>query len=185
MLLDQVFDFGNLRAIHRREVVPVVDVKAPLGKLQHFREERRVGAAAVEVILAAAEVVEAGGHAALGRGPALAHRIVGERGVDAGVHVRVDDARKREVALAVVDRFRLTRGKTRVKLGELAAGDGDVNVLDRLGVRPHYAHVLDEEVVLLTRFGQGASPGGRATRRRAPFPSGERGSARTAGFHQW
>ena len=68
MFLDQHLDFGNVRTVHRREVVAVVDVEAALGELEHLGEEVLVGAALVQVVLAGAEVVEAGGDAALGRG---------------------------------------------------------------------------------------------------------------------
>ena len=147
MLLDQVWDLGDVRAIHRREVVAVVDVEPAGRDLQHLGEEIAVRPAAVQVVLSGAEVVQAGGDAALRCGAALAHRVLFERRIDAGVHVRVDHARKREPAFAVVDRLRFRGGRLVPTLANFSPVMAMSRVLDRARVRPHHAHVLDQEVV--------------------------------------
>ena len=148
VLLDQHRHLLDVRPVHRREVIAVVDVEAVLRDLQHLGEEFLVRAALVEVVLAGAEVVEARGHAAHRRRLALAHRVLVERRVDAAVHVRVDDAGKREAPLAVVDRLRALGGEPRSDLSDLAADDRDVGSVNGVAVRAHHAHVLDQEVEL-------------------------------------
>ena len=133
--------------VHRRQVEAVVDVEAALAELQHLGKELAVRPALVQVVLAGAEVVQAGGHAAHRRGLALADRVFRQRRVDAAVHVRIDHAGEGQPAAAVVDLLRPRHVDARRHLGHLAAGDGDVGVVHRVAVRAHDAHVLDQQVV--------------------------------------
>ncbi len=134
-------------AIHRREVEAVVDVELSFRDLQHLGEEFGVRPALVQVVLAAAEVVEAGGDAALRRGAALADRILRERRVDAGVHVRVDHAGEGKQALAIVDSLCFFNRDIFFDKRELSAGDGDVALDDLANIGPDDPDVLDDEVV--------------------------------------
>src|SRR5882724_11762375 len=129
-------------------MIAVVDVEAPGGKLQYLGKELPVRPALVEVVLAAAEIIEAGSHAALRRGATLAYGILGERRVNAGMHMGVDHPGEGEPALAVIDGFRFSSRNIFFDLREFLALDADVRCRGGILVRPHHAHVLYEEVVL-------------------------------------
>ena len=130
----------------RRQVIAVVAVVTALRQLQDLGKELRVAAAAVQVVLARAEVGEHRRHAARHRRAALVHRVLGERPVDADVRVRVHHARKREPAAPVVDAARLGGGDLRRHARDAAVPDADIPALDLGPGRPHHAHVLDQEV---------------------------------------
>jgi hypothetical protein len=144
VVLHQLFDLADVNAVHRRQMKTVVHMKAPGGQLQHLREELRVRPALVQVVLSAAEIVEARSHAALRRGAALAHRVLGERRVDAGVHVRVDHAGESQAAFPVVGVVRIQVG---CDAGELPILDAYVGFLGLPCTRTDDADVLDDDVV--------------------------------------
>ena len=132
--------------LDRRDVEAVVDPVVPLREPEQLGHELAIRAAAVQVVLTRAGIREARGHAAHRRGLALAHRVLGHRPVDADVHVRVHEARKREPVLPVHDLVRLLRPEVRREPRELAVLDADVEQVDRGPVRPDDADVLDDEV---------------------------------------
>ena len=149
VLLDQHRDLVDVPAVHRREVVRVVDVEAPLRDLEHLGVEIGVGAALVQVVLARAEVVDARGDSALCSCTALGHRVFRERRIDASVHVRIDEAGERQQPLAVDDLARLLGRNFPRHPGELAVLDADVRFLHRSLVRADEADILDQQVVFL------------------------------------
>ena len=109
MVEDEMFHFVDMPGLDRRDVIAVIDPESSLGLLEHFRHEIAVRAAAVEVIMARAYVVQARRHAAHRRGLALRNRVVGERRINADMHVGVDAAGKSEKILGVENLFCLFR----------------------------------------------------------------------------
>ena len=75
------------------------------------------------------------------------------------MHVRVDEAREREQALAVHHLARVGRRNVAADPRELAVGNRHVAFLNRRLARPDDADVLDEQVVLLCGW-HGGIPGG-------------------------
>ncbi len=136
----------HVRGGDGRQVIGVVAVKAPLGDPQHLGKEVGVGAAAVEVVLARAEVVQHRGHTPRDGGAALGERVLGEGSVDAGVGVGVDDARKPQSVARVVHLARLGGGDLGRDARVAAVLDAQVQALHAGRVRAHHAHVLDEQV---------------------------------------
>src|SRR5687767_15214892 len=119
----------------------VVDLEAAFAGLEHLRKEIAVRPAAVQVVLAGTEVVQARGHAALRGCTAFAYRVFLQRRVDPGVHVRIDHTGKRQPATAVVDR--LCFAEVFSNSGELFAGDRDVGVFDRIRTGSNDADVAN------------------------------------------
>ena len=79
----------------------------------------------------------------IGGGFAFSHRIVGERLVDANVHVRIDAARKGQKALRVEYFGGIVCPDFRRQLRDFAVLDADIEAVDAALVRPHHAGVLD------------------------------------------
>src|SRR5881296_1533760 len=129
-----------------RQVITVVAVVATFRQLQDFGKEVRVAAAAIEVILAGAEIREHRGDAARDRGAALGDRVVGERRVDADVGVRVHHARKRESSAAVVDARRGARRDAGRDALDPAVAHAEIGLQHPRRGRTYDAHVLDDEV---------------------------------------
>ena len=69
----------DVRAVHRCQMEAIVHVKTVLGEFQHLGVKGFVGPAFVQVVLAGAKVVQAGGDTAHRRRPAFAHRVFGQR----------------------------------------------------------------------------------------------------------
>jgi len=147
VFFDQLGNFLDVGAIHGRQVEPVVHMKAPFRKLEHFGIKLLVGPTLVQVVLAGAKVVQAGRHAAHGRGLALADGVLLQRRIDAAVHVRIDHAGKGEPAAAVVHLFGQGHVDGGRHFGDLAVPDGDVGLMHHVAVRTDHAHVLDQEVM--------------------------------------
>ena len=179
MALDELRNLADVRRVHGREVVAVVDVEASLRKPQHLGKEIEVRPALVQVVLAGAKVVQARRHAALRRRAALAYRILCQRRVDAGVHVRIDHAGKSESVHAVINSRRVG-AEVRRNARELLAADRDIGLARRALAGAHDAHILDEEVVRHRRRRftpkrarlASAFPDARAGRRLARFAGG-------------
>ena len=161
VLLDQHVDLADVRAIERREVVGVVHPETVLRQFEHLRVDLGVGAAALHVIAAGAHVVEARGHATLRGREALAVRVLGQRPVDARMHVRIDESREGQATLPIDDLLRVCRSQPLGHLDDLAALHGDIHLFHGGLARAHHFHVLDEEVVLLRLVGHELPRGGR------------------------
>ena len=157
--VDQHVDLADVRAIERREVISVIDPEVVLRGRQHLGIDLGVGTAALHVIATGTHVIEARGHAALRRRQALAASVRGQRPVNASVHMRVDQARKRQFVFAVDDFTRLSGGNALGQLHHLAIGDGNVEFFDGGFAWTHHAHVLDQQVVFLGLLGHGAPVG--------------------------
>ena len=147
-LLDQQRDFFEVGFVHRRKVETVVHMEPALGQLEHFGIELLVGPALVQIVLAGAKVVQAGGDPAHGRGLALADRVFGQWRVDAAVHMGVDNAGKRQPAPAVVHLPGQRDIDGRRDFRNPSAADGDIGFMHRVAVRPNHTDVFDQQVVL-------------------------------------
>lgn len=145
-VLDDRGDLVDVLPHHRREVESVVDERASFRGGQHVREELRVRATPVEVVLPRTHVGQSGRHTALGAGAALGGGVLGQRVVDAPVLVRVDRARVREPAAPVHDGLRLVGRDVGLHPHHLAAGNADVQpiAVGRAGVGPDHGYVLDQ-----------------------------------------
>ena len=140
-------DLGDLPAIQRRQMEGIVHMESAGRYLQGLRVELFVRPALVEIVLSGTKVVEARRHASLCGGATLGYRVLRERGIDAGVHMRVDDAGQRQVTTAVDD-CRGSAGDCRAHGRDLAVANGDVASLHGRLARAHDANVLDEQVIL-------------------------------------
>ncbi len=131
---------------HRREVVSIVNMKLPFRKIKDFWEKLTVGSAFVQVVATGAHVVDARGHAALGGGPALGHRVFGQRRINAGMHVRIDQPRKSQPVVAIkclLGAVGRNRGRD---FRELSAPDADIDVVHHGRIGPHHTDILDQQI---------------------------------------
>src|SRR5690606_6574715 len=92
-------------------------------------------------------------------GAALAERVLGERRIDAAVHVRIDEAGERKAVAPVDYRRRIARADLFRDPGKLAVFDRDIHRLHGGTLRAHHAHVPDQKVVFLrgVRHGLGST----------------------------
>ena len=133
-------------SLDRRHVIAEVNPEASLRQLAHFGHDFAVRTAAVEIVLTCADVIQTGGNAAHRGGFALAHRILGERPIDADMHVRVNAARKRQQPFGVEDVGGVLGLDFRCKPDHLAVLDGDIQAVHPAVVRPHHARILNNEI---------------------------------------
>ena len=142
----QGLHLADVRGGDRSQVIGVVAMVAAVRLPEQLGKELGVGTAAVEVVLAGAEVGEHRRDAAAHRRPALAPCVLGQRPVDADVGVRVDDAGKAEPTARVVD---LGSAGDRNRGGdqrEASVLDAEVDRLHLGPPRADQPHVLDDEV---------------------------------------
>ena len=142
----EIFHLVEVFSFDRRHVIAVVDPEPSLRQLAHFGHDFAIRAAAVEIILTGADVVQAGGDAAHRGGLALAHRVLGERAVDADMHMRVDAAGKGQQPFGVEHFGGVLGADVRRKPDHLAVLDGDVEAIHAGVVRTHHARILDDEI---------------------------------------
>jgi hypothetical protein len=83
----------------------------------------------------------------LGGRTTFGQRIVGERGINAGVHVRIDQAGECQAPLTVDDAFGAFGLNLWASADDLAIIDRDISAFERCRVRPHDPHVLDQQIV--------------------------------------
>ena len=96
--------------------------------------------------MAGAQVIQARGDAAHGRGLALGNRILRERRIDADVHVRVDAARECQAILGVENGLRALRLNIGSELGDLSVLDRNIEAIDGGLVRADHAGILDHNI---------------------------------------
>ena len=142
----EVVHLAEVRGFDRRHVIAVVDPEATLRQFQHFGHDLAVRTAAVEVVVPGADVVQAGSDAAHGGRLALAHRVLGQRPVDADMHVGIDAAGESQKLFGVEHLARVLGADFRREPRHLAVRDADVEAVHSRSVRAHHARILDHEI---------------------------------------
>ena len=146
MLGGEIVHLAEMPAFDRRDVIAVIDPEAALRQLAHLGHDFAIRAAAIEIIGSGADVIEARSDAAHGSGFAFAHRVLGQRPVDADMHVRIDAARKGELALGVEHFIGVFGADFRRQTGHLAVLDRNIEAVHTGCVRTHHARILDDEI---------------------------------------
>ena len=154
-IVDQRVDLADVGAIERREMVGVVHPKIAVRLCEDLRVDLRIGAAALHVITTRPHVVEAGRHTALRRRQALAARVLGERPVDAGVHVCIDQPGEREALLAVEHLCGGTRIDTGRHLHDAPVLHGDISLQEAVFLGTDHADILDQQIEFGPHLGHG------------------------------
>ena len=145
----EVLHLAEMPAFDRRHVIAVVHPETSLRQLAHFGHDFAVRAAAVEIILTGADIIEARGDTAHRGGLAFADRILGKRPIDADMHVRVDAAGEGQQPFGVEYLAGILGADFRCQPRHLAVLDGDVEAVHPGLVRAHHARVLDDEIKTL------------------------------------
>src|SRR6266568_8041785 len=96
MIEDEMFHFVDVLGLDWGNMIAVIDPETPLGLIENYWHEVTVRAAAVEIIAPRSHVVEARGNPADRGCLALRNRILGERRIDADMHVSINAARERQ-----------------------------------------------------------------------------------------
>src|SRR5262249_16366474 len=89
---DKMFHFIDVPRLNRGHVITIIDPESPLGLLENFRHELPVWPAAVQVIMPRSDVVEALGHPSHRRRLSFPNLVVGDRRIDADMHVGINTA---------------------------------------------------------------------------------------------
>src|SRR5438445_3905962 len=126
LLADEPVHLAELLGRHHAEVVPEIGVSMADGRGDDLGEDRPVGTALVQVVLARAEVAEHRGDTARQRGGRLAPGVGREIAVDADVKVRVYRARKHQLAAGVHDGVGVARCDRVDQRGDTPGSDADI-----------------------------------------------------------
>ena len=124
----------------------IIDPKPSLRLPEDLGHEFAIGATTVEIVMAGAQVVQARGDASHCRGLALGKRVLGERRVDADMHVRIDATWKCETIFGVEHILGLLGLNFRRKSDNLSILDRDIETIDRRLVRANDASILDDGI---------------------------------------
>ena len=143
-LFNQLRDFFDVGAVHRREVKAVVDVETVLRGFEHLWVKLFVRPALIHVVLAGAKVVQAAGHPAHGCSLAFTDRIFFKRGVNAAVHMRIDHAREGQAVSAVMNSLSARHVDPRGYQRHLAVRYRNICIKHHIAVWPHHADVFDQ-----------------------------------------
>src|SRR5579863_3040159 len=109
----------------------VVDPEPALRLLVYFRHKLTIRAAAVEVVMAGAQIIQACRDATHGGSLTLRHRVLRQRRVYSDVHVRIDATRKSKTILGIEDGLRALRLNVGSDLRDLAVFHRNIEAVDR------------------------------------------------------